>query len=86
MNNWWSQIKTAGSAIYANRRFLDLYKRMNPERLAKRRTEDNNSLCTIIGDVCIHPTATIHSTAVVRVNFQTSIEVQNSWNIRDHAV
>lgn len=57
MTNWWSQIKTAGSAIYANRRFLDLYKRRNPVCQEKE--------FKIIGNVYIHPTATIHSTAVV---------------------
>ena len=33
--NWWSQIKTAGSAIYANRHYLALYNHTNPERLAQ---------------------------------------------------
>lgn len=65
MTNWWSQIKTAGSAVYANRRFLDLYKRTNTERLAKQGKDSKNHVCEIIGDVYIHPTATIHATAVV---------------------
>ena len=33
--NWWSQIKTAGSAIYANRHYLALYNKTNSERLTK---------------------------------------------------
>ena len=33
--NWWSQIKTAGSAIYANRHYLALYNKTNTERLTK---------------------------------------------------
>lgn len=65
VTQWWSQIKTAGSAIYANRRFLDLYRRTHPERLAKTGVESNEFPCEIIGDVFIHPTATIHPTAVV---------------------
>lgn len=75
MNNWWSQIKTAGAAIYANRRFLDLYKRTHLENLAKpgiRGPDDgvdgNSLICNIIGDVFIHPTATIHRTATVSSN------------------
>lgn len=64
VNNWWSQIKTAGAAIFANRRFLDLYRRTHSERLANHGDE---FLCKIIGDVFIHPTATIHCTAVVSI-------------------
>ena len=33
--NWWSQIKTAGSAIYANRHYLALYNKTNAGRLTK---------------------------------------------------
>lgn len=51
---------------------------MNPDRLAKHGLENSNFPCTIIGDVCINPTATIHSTAVVRVNCK---RVQKSWYI-----
>lgn len=72
VNNWWSQIKTAGSAIYANRRFLDLYRRTRIERLAKAGNKDasegadgNELICNIIGDVYIHPSASIHPTATV---------------------
>ena len=32
--NWWSPVKTAASAIYANRHYLGLYRLRNPERLA----------------------------------------------------
>lgn len=73
---WWSQIKTAGSAIYANRRFLDVYKRTHPERLAKNGIESNEFPCEIIGDVTIHPTAQIHPTAVVS-NFIESLPILN---------
>lgn len=59
--NWWSQLKTAGSAIYANRHYLSLYKQNSPERLAK----NVEGCCTIIGDVYIHPTATVNPSAVV---------------------
>lgn len=62
-NNWWSQLKTAGSAIYANRHYLELYKSRHPDRLTQ-----SEGLCNIIGDVCIHPTATVHSTAMLGPN------------------
>ena len=30
--NWWSQVKTAGAAIYANRHYLELFRRTRPGR------------------------------------------------------
>lgn len=67
--NWWSQLKTAGSAIYANRHYLDLYKRTHPERLAnvgnKRGEGDGSLICTVYPDVFVHPSATVHHSAVV---------------------
>lgn len=69
VNNWWSQIKTAGSAIYANRHYLALYKNAHPERLASAglKTENDNAnlICNIVPDVHIHPTASVHPTATV---------------------
>lgn len=61
--NWWSQLKTAGSAIYANRHYLMLYKENFPNRLAK----NEEGKCKIIGDVHIHPTATVDASAVVSI-------------------
>ena len=63
-NNWWSQIKTAGSAIYANRHFLALYNKSNPERL----TKDTDKSPKIIGDVFIHETAVVDPSAVLGPN------------------
>ncbi|KAG8337414.1 hypothetical protein J6590_024422 [Homalodisca vitripennis] len=57
--NWWSQIKSAGSAIYANRHYLELYKAHQPHRLAK------DTEATVIGDVYIHHSATVHPTSVI---------------------
>lgn len=59
---WWSQVKTAGSAIYANRHYLALYKAKHPNRLASA----VNGPCQIIGDIYIHPSASVHPTAVVK--------------------
>lgn len=76
-NNWWSQLKTAGAAIYANRHYLGL--RQQSQRLLKIKTlsevalsppvkittKNSEGSYLIIGHVYIHPTATIHPTALV---------------------
>jgi len=58
-NRMWSQVKTASSAIYANRQYLALYRKRQPSRLA----DDIGP--RIIGDVYIHATAQVHPTCVV---------------------
>ncbi|XP_034256801.1 mannose-1-phosphate guanyltransferase alpha-A isoform X1 [Thrips palmi] len=67
---WWSQLKSAGSAIYANRHYLHLYQDKNPQRLAESRAKDasNDSRCNIIGDVHVHPTASVHPSATLGPN------------------
>ncbi|KRY21659.1 Mannose-1-phosphate guanyltransferase alpha-B [Trichinella patagoniensis] len=50
---WWSQLKTASAAIYANRHYLNLYHTIHPERLTR------NGEPTIIGDVYIGPNVSI---------------------------
>lgn len=66
MNNWWSQLKTAGSAIYANRHYLELYQVKHPERLVIPGSGDNPWKCQIIPNVYIHPTASVHPTSTVK--------------------
>ena len=61
-SKWWSQIKTAGSAIYANRHYLDLYRQTHPNWL----TKNSESGPKIVGDVFIHPSASVDPTATVR--------------------
>lgn len=73
VSNWWSQVKTAGSAIYANRHYLELNRNTHPERLANsgiktNEDEDGTLICTIIPDVHIHPTAQVHPTATLGPN------------------
>lgn len=63
-SEWWSQLKTAGSAIYANRHYLELYQQSNPERLAKGQPDGP----AIIGDVFIHPSAMVDPTATLGPN------------------
>lgn len=66
--NWWSQLKSAGSTIYANRHCLQLYKELHPERLKGTGNQDKgvDEKPKIIGDVFIHSTAYVHHTATVR--------------------
>jgi len=66
-NKMWSQVKTAGSAIYANRQYLDLCRKRQPGRLAGFSGKGDENL-QIIGDVFIHPTAQIHPTCVIGPN------------------
>ncbi|KAK4304830.1 hypothetical protein Pmani_023234 [Petrolisthes manimaculis] len=63
-DRWWSQIKTAGSAIYANRHYLQLYRTTKTDRLATNGSDKP----TIIGDVYIHPSATVDPSAMLGPN------------------
>jgi len=60
INRFWLSIKSAGSALYANRAILDSYRMKHPELL----TEQDN--CR--GNVYIHPTAEVDPTALVGPN------------------
>ncbi|XP_071149274.1 mannose-1-phosphate guanyltransferase alpha-A-like isoform X2 [Mytilus edulis] len=61
---FWSQIKSTGAAIYANRHYLAIYQTTHKDRLAA----NGEGKPKIIGDVTIHPTAQIHPTAVLGPN------------------
>nr|XP_054361977.1 mannose-1-phosphate guanyltransferase alpha isoform X3 [Mirounga angustirostris] len=56
----WSQIKSAGSALYASRLYLGQYQLTHPERLAKHAPGGPR----IRGNVYIHPTAKVAPSAV----------------------
>ncbi len=75
-NKWWSQVKTAGSAIYANRHYLELSKNSYPERFATKFE------CTIIPNVYIHPSANVHPTAVLGPNVSVSAGVTIGPGVR----
>ncbi|KAK2888985.1 hypothetical protein QQF64_029000 [Cirrhinus molitorella] len=62
--HFWSQIKSAGSAIYASRLYLKQYHQTHPERL----TTNQDGTPKVIGDVYIHPTANIDPSAVLGPN------------------
>ncbi|XP_069472978.1 mannose-1-phosphate guanylyltransferase regulatory subunit alpha [Ambystoma mexicanum] len=63
-DGFWSQIKSAGSAIYASRLYLNSYSRSHPERLI----ENHAGGPTIRGSVYIHPTAIVDPSAVLGPN------------------
>lgn len=63
-DNKWCQVKNGGSAIYANRLYLSVYRRHYPTRLA----ESGEGQPQIIGDVQIHAGAQVDPTAVLGPN------------------
>uniref|UniRef100_UPI00398EB6DB mannose-1-phosphate guanylyltransferase regulatory subunit alpha-A-like n=1 Tax=Pristiophorus japonicus TaxID=55135 RepID=UPI00398EB6DB len=77
-DGFWSQIKSAGSAIYANRLYLNQYRTTHPDRLAI----DGQGGPRILGNVYIHPTATIDPTAVLGPNVTISMGVTIGAGVR----
>merc|ERR1719272_481089 len=75
-NNYWSQIKTAGSAIYASRHYLQAY----------RTSSDHDSMLSagdnIVGDVWIHPNADVDATAKLGPNVSISAGVKIGAGVR----
>lgn len=73
VTSWWSQIKTAGAAIYANRHYLELYRSTHLEHLANpgiksKNGQDDGLICNILQDVYIDPTASVHASATLGPN------------------
>ncbi|XP_072436161.1 mannose-1-phosphate guanylyltransferase regulatory subunit alpha-A-like [Chiloscyllium punctatum] len=83
-DGFWSQIKSAGSAIYANRLYLNQYQKTRPDRLAKK----GPSGPRILGNVYIHPTATIDPTAVLgpNVTISTGVTIGAGVRIRESII
>ncbi|XP_048860886.1 mannose-1-phosphate guanyltransferase alpha-A isoform X1 [Brienomyrus brachyistius] len=75
---FWSQIKSAGSAIYASRLYLNQYHQTHPERLA----ENEEASPKISGNVYIHPTAKIDPTAVLGPNVSVGTGVTIGAGVR----
>lgn len=75
-HKWWSQLKTAGAAIYVNRHYLAISQQQLqkelffdnvlplPVKFRKTITDSNKEYLTI-GNVWIHKSATVHPTALV---------------------
>ncbi|XP_054166739.1 mannose-1-phosphate guanyltransferase alpha-B-like [Oppia nitens] len=75
---WWSQLKTGGSAIYANRNYLKDYRKTNAQILASNSVNGPK----IVGDVYIHPTANIDATATIGPNVSISEGVKIGAGVR----
>merc|ERR1712130_89140 len=82
-DKFWMSIKSAGSAIYANRVMLDLYKKYNPNRLA-----DNAEMPNCDGNVYIHQTAKIHPTAKIgpHVAIGANVVVEEGARIKNSII
>jgi mannose-1-phosphate guanylyltransferase len=65
---WWCQVKTAASAIYANKQYLEHYNKSggNCQFATERRDQSNE--CTITGNVYIHPTAKVDASSHIGPN------------------
>ncbi|XP_057304863.1 mannose-1-phosphate guanyltransferase alpha-A-like [Hydractinia symbiolongicarpus] len=63
-NSFWGSMKSAGSAIFANRQYLASYKKDNFIQLA----ENSDGTAEIVGDVYIHPSAIVDPTAKIGPN------------------
>ncbi|KRX96645.1 Mannose-1-phosphate guanyltransferase alpha-B [Trichinella pseudospiralis] len=73
---WWSQLKTASAAIYANRHYLNLYHTTHPERLTRKGEP------TILGDVYIHPSVEVHPSCVIGPNVSIGKNVKIGIGVR----
>ena len=58
ISSFWLNIKSAGSALYANREILAMYRSKHPDRL--------HSSENCVGNVYVHPSAEVDPKAVVR--------------------
>ncbi|KAL1926209.1 hypothetical protein VTP01DRAFT_6074 [Rhizomucor pusillus] len=76
--NFWRQIKTAGSAIPANAAYLEQNARENPHKLAQQQPGGPE----IIGAVYIHPSAHVDPTAKIGPNVSIGPRVNIGKGVR----
>ncbi|XP_073702115.1 mannose-1-phosphate guanylyltransferase regulatory subunit alpha-A isoform X3 [Garra rufa] len=83
-DRFWSQIKSAGSAIYASRLYLNQYHQTHPEMLATNREGGPKTR----GNVYIHPTANIDPTAVLgpNVSIGTGVTIGAGVRVRESII
>lgn len=75
IDRFWLSIKSAGSALYANRAILDSYREKHPELLSEQNGYRR-------GNVYIHPTAEVDPTAVIGPNVTVSAGVVVGKGVR----
>ncbi|GAB6019267.1 hypothetical protein CHUAL_000867 [Chamberlinius hualienensis] len=82
-DGWWSQMKTAGSAIYANKHYLELYHKEHPERF-----QNNPKQVKTYGDVYIDPSADVHYSAVLgpNVSIGKNVEIGSGVRIKESII
>lgn len=82
LNMKWSQVKTAASAVYANRQALELQRKHHPEGL------NSKFNCTIFDNVFIHPTAQISESAVLgpNVSIEKGVVISSGVRIRESII
>lgn len=83
-NKFWSQIKSAGAAVYANRHYLAIYQSSHPERLAISK----DGYPKIIGDVFIHKTAEVDASCVIgpNVTIGKNVKIKAGVRIRESII
>jgi len=80
---FWSQIKSPGSVIYANRHLLKIYRRTHPDLLADSDASSDGP--RVLGDVYVHKTASVDASAVIGPNVSIGkyVTVEAGARLRD---
>ncbi|KAF7123075.1 hypothetical protein RHSIM_Rhsim12G0161200 [Rhododendron simsii] len=77
--DFWEQIKTPGMALKCSALYLALYRCTSSHLLA---SGDGTNSASIIGDVYIHPSAKVHSTAKIGPNVSISANARVGPGVR----
>ncbi|XP_022895347.1 mannose-1-phosphate guanyltransferase alpha-like [Olea europaea var. sylvestris] len=77
--DFWEQIKTPGISIKCSALYLAQFRIASPDLLAKG---DGTKNATVVGDVCIHPSAKVHPTAKIGPNVSISANVRVAPGVR----
>jgi mannose-1-phosphate guanylyltransferase len=85
-NDFWRQIKAAGSSVAANALYLDYYGRELSRPLGIISTTDSGPI--IIGHVYIHPAAVVHPTATIgpNVSIGPHVVIEEHVRIRESVI
>lgn len=78
--DFWEQIKTPGMALRSSSLYLEQYRQVQPELLAK--PGDGKKTPSIVGDVYIHPSAKVHPSAKLGPNVSISANARIGPGVR----